>query len=253
MIPFERRVSVVHLWIALAGPASTSGCNDDAPGSIALAGPRQPSPPVAPAAVATPSLQREHAAEVPVDDLALLAMVNEPVLSRAQPYPQRHAWLERLAVSPDAGRVDRRLNLALDLLQAAQAPRPCAVFREALGRIEASKDRYYTEFVERSRPPTARDQGSTVDEPCDELEGARVAVIQSLEHDDTADTEAMVDDTGQASGAAGDGNRADLEANVDSSTPDDRTRSARRDLKSRSRRSQASPPPSPSAETERLR
>jgi len=120
-----------------------------------------------------------EAAAVAPDDLQALAMVNDPEFSRAQPYSLRHALMERLAVSMDAGRVDRRLNLAFDLLQADQAPRPCAVFREALDRIAASKDPYYADAVNRATVPTPG-YASTHDEPCDGLEAARFALATSL-------------------------------------------------------------------------
>lgn len=126
-----------------------------------------------------------------LDALQALAMINEPEPSRAQPYARRHALLERLALTSDAGRVDRRLNLALDLLQAGEASRPCAVFREALERIAASKDPYYVHAVTRARVPDVAGAGAQPDETCDGLEASRLALARSLEAPASASDEAI--------------------------------------------------------------
>lgn len=87
------------------------------------------------------------------ESLWQLARVNEPDDNRASPFRQRHQLLDTLATTPEAGRIDIRRNLALDLLQAGQSDEPCTVLGTALARIELAPDPYFTEVLERTAIP----------------------------------------------------------------------------------------------------
>jgi hypothetical protein len=87
--------------------------------------------------------------------LRALALVNEPDLAKAQPYRERHALIDRLRETEDAKRIDRRLNLALDLRQAGDAPDPCGAWETALAEIERSGDAYFVPHLRQAAVPSA--------------------------------------------------------------------------------------------------
>ena len=107
----------------------------------------------------------------PTGTLRALALVNDPDPAHAQPWAERHALLERLAASSDARRVDRRLNLALDLRQAGDAPDPCAAYGAALGEVERGGDAYFAPHVRETGVPSG----------CDALAERRASVLARLD------------------------------------------------------------------------
>ncbi len=90
---------------------------------------------------------------VPAGDLALLAQLNDA--SDPLDFTARHQALELLASTAFASKVDQRLQIRLDLVQAAQAPNPCPEFRDALQKIRDADDRYFDEALASAVvPPT---------------------------------------------------------------------------------------------------
>jgi cell division septation protein DedD len=87
------------------------------------------------------------------DTLLALALVNDPDLANARPYRERHALIDELAPTEDAKRIDQRLNLALDLRQAGQAPDPCRAYEGALAQIEARADAWFASHVREAGVP----------------------------------------------------------------------------------------------------
>jgi hypothetical protein len=105
--------------------------------------------------------------------LRALAWVNQPDLSKARPLEERHALLAKLSATADGRHVDRRLNLALDLRQAAEAPDPCATYGTALGRIEHSADAYFWAHLQAAAaPPQCADLRAERDKVLARLGGA---------------------------------------------------------------------------------
>ncbi|MCA9707469.1 MAG: hypothetical protein KDK70_16575, partial [Myxococcales bacterium] len=105
------------------------------------------------------------------EDLRALARVNVADPERAPPYAQRHALLDQLRSSPEAARIDRRLNVALDLHQAGQSPAPCETYAGALDAVEADPDPYFGDALVATRAP----------EPsCAELDARREALLAQV-------------------------------------------------------------------------
>lgn len=117
--------------------------------------------------VAAPAAHAETPATVvppPQRDLRdLLNLVNQPDWSLALPLPRRHVVLSRLEDnSALAAAIDARLNVGLDLLQAAQAPTPCEVYDDALQIIEARPDPYYVPALRAAAPPNPQGCGASL-------------------------------------------------------------------------------------------
>jgi hypothetical protein len=99
--------------------------------------------------------------------LSLLAKVNDP--NHPLPFDARRQSLRTLADSEFASKVDTRLHIGLDLVQASESPTPCATFREALSTMEDSGDSYYVAYASQAEVPQA---GPTEPpEACQELDG----------------------------------------------------------------------------------
>jgi serine/threonine protein kinase len=78
----------------------------------------------------------------------LLELVNVDDPKMMLGWVDRHRVLTELGSNADASKlVDWRLNRARDLYQAADAPAPCAAFRDTLDAIAESKDVYYVEHI----------------------------------------------------------------------------------------------------------
>jgi len=118
----------------------------------------------------------------PADLEAWLAAVHQADPERALEYGTRHALLERLEASPLAARIDRRLQLSLDLQQATAAPRPCTVFGDALDGIAAQAElAWFATALASAQVPTpavARNAGTPPDRPCTGLP-ERLADLQA--------------------------------------------------------------------------
>jgi serine/threonine protein kinase len=113
-------------------------------------------------------------AAVAADVEALLPLVNQPSPALALPYADRHALLDAIAADPDvAGRIDARLNLGLDLLQAEQAETPCHAYSDALDEIARIDARSLADTV-RDAPVPSRGRG------CETLAAQRQAVLGRL-------------------------------------------------------------------------
>ncbi len=111
-------------------------------------------PPVAAAgsAIAEPTTIDDEQASATTQ--RLVAAVNEPERARAMGWAERHSALEQLRKHPAVwARVDSRLQLSLDLLQAADAPDPCPVVRNALQSIEEAGDPWYLDALRAASIP----------------------------------------------------------------------------------------------------
>jgi hypothetical protein len=91
----------------------------------------------------------------------------------------RHRVLDVLRSDGDSLKlVDSKLNLARDLYQAAQAPKPCASFAKVLDTIAESKDMYFVEHIfSASPPPPGTD---TADNTVCETLPAKLVVVRDL-------------------------------------------------------------------------
>jgi hypothetical protein len=106
--------------------------------------------------------------------LLLVAQVNEVDPARVLPFAERHDRLDRLAPLPEAAHVDRRLNLAFDLVQAADAPDPCGTFAAALDALAAAPDPSLFGALSTAHAPSG-------DAPaCAGLEARRQALLATL-------------------------------------------------------------------------
>ena len=82
----------------------------------------------------------------------LLEVVNDE--RKPLDYDDRHRALEELASDPEnAALVNRRLNRALDVLQAHASLTPCAAYHSALDAIAAEPEYYFYQRVERAELP----------------------------------------------------------------------------------------------------
>lgn len=102
------------------------------------------------------------------DDLRALALVNVRDPAAVLPFARRHALLDQIRRGPDAARIDRKLNVALDLQQAADSPAPCETFARALAEVEAKPDPYFGEVLASARAP---------DPSCVDLDARREALL----------------------------------------------------------------------------
>lgn len=113
----------------------------------------------------------------------LLEMVNSE--KKPLTYAKRHRALVELETDPDnLGMINRRLNTALDLLQAHQSLTPCQSYSDALTAIAATPEYYYLPRVERATPPlpvaAAAPSGREDPAKCDGLEAKRQETISLL-------------------------------------------------------------------------
>jgi tetratricopeptide (TPR) repeat protein len=98
-------------------------------------------------------------------------------------YEHRQRALEELVKAPEnEARINRKLNVALDLLQASQSLTPCESYRRALERIAANPDYYYFPRVERAPMPTpAADKANEGDAAhCEGLAERKETVLTML-------------------------------------------------------------------------
>jgi hypothetical protein len=137
-------------------------------------------PPPAAASSLAPPAAPAHAVEVaepprppsPADLDAWLAAVHQTDPTRALDWATRHALLDRLEASKASARIDRRLQLALDLRQVADAPRPCTALAETLDAIATASDPWFADALAGARvpdPATAPHAGQPPDRACDGL------------------------------------------------------------------------------------
>ncbi|MBX7081009.1 MAG: serine/threonine protein kinase [Nannocystaceae bacterium] len=112
----------------------------------------------------------------------LLELVNNE--KKPLPYDKRHRALDELASVPeDLARVNRQLNIALDLLQARQSLTPCKSYGDALTAMAAAPEYYYLARVQRGEVPKPAPEGSASHEPaeaCDGLDARRQTVLDLL-------------------------------------------------------------------------
>lgn len=155
-------------WLVLLGSAVLTAALVG--GGLWWLGPR-PSDAPAPVSVAAPAPEAPLAAIALDEGLRALARANAREHARHLPWAERHELLQQLSAGPHAGRVDRRLHLALDLLQAGQAEVPCEAFADALDQVQAASDPYFADVLQSARAP------ATV---CPELDGRREALHHSL-------------------------------------------------------------------------
>jgi len=109
----------------------------------------------------------------PADLEAWLAAVHQSEPERALDWATRHALLDRLEASDAHERIDRRVQLALDLRQAADAPRPCTAFASTLEAIAAANDdAWFAVALASANVPdasTAPHAGTAPDRSCEGL------------------------------------------------------------------------------------
>lgn len=109
-------------------------------------------------------------------DAAISLMVERvnQALPDALPFAERHALLQQLAGLDRDDKVDQRLQIALDLLQAQSSVTPCATFAGALEMIGSSDDGYYAASLGAAVVP--RTQGSACELMEDSLAGTRAGL-----------------------------------------------------------------------------
>ncbi len=83
----------------------------------------------------------------------LLALVNDPEFGRREGYVRRHELLDALASTPAAAKIDRKLHVGLDLVQAAASPTPCGTFATSLATIEKDGADAYADALKEARVP----------------------------------------------------------------------------------------------------
>ncbi|HET6581806.1 MAG TPA: lipase maturation factor family protein [Nannocystaceae bacterium] len=83
----------------------------------------------------------------------LLALVNDPAFGAREGYVRRHELLAALARSNASDKVDARLQVGLDLLQAPQSPTPCKTFSDALDEIASDGVAHYGDVLQQARVP----------------------------------------------------------------------------------------------------
>ncbi|MEM6293646.1 MAG: protein kinase [Myxococcota bacterium] len=113
----------------------------------------------------------------------LLEMVNDE-RSPLQ-YTARHRALDALDEDPEnAPLVNEKLNMALDVLQAAASVTPCKNYADALSAIEAKPDFYFYNRVDKANLPTAPEDAEqeTADDVsvCPGLPARREALLAQL-------------------------------------------------------------------------
>ena len=108
--------------------------------------------------------------------LTKLAEVNQRDPARALPYEKRHRLLVALEADPQARPlINQRVNLAMDLFQAADSPTPCATYGAALSAVEATRDPLLLDALEASPVPTDAD-----DPACEVSETRRAKLLASV-------------------------------------------------------------------------
>ncbi len=139
------------LWFALRE-------GDGAPAEPAADASPMPEPGATPAA-SPAELDAWHAAVHARDPAALPG------------YVRRHELLTRLRAAGRGDRIDAKRQLELDLLQADDAPRPCAVFGATLDAIALAPAGYADVLAQAHAPDPARTPAAGVmpDLPCDGL------------------------------------------------------------------------------------
>ncbi len=100
-------------------------------------------------------------------------------------YDDRHRVLEALRENPkNADLINERLNIALDILQAAAADRPCASYSKALDAITAEPEFYFYNRVDKAEvPPIPEDpkaESNDNTDLCAELPERRETVLAQL-------------------------------------------------------------------------
>jgi hypothetical protein len=133
--------------------------------------------------VAAPPANPEAAREVADSRaLRLLGMVNDPEFAARLSYRQRHAYLGELERAPKvAAMLDRRLNTALDLEQASDAPERCAALSLALDEVELDPGPHYADALGRVVMP----HGAT-GPGCEDLQARIDALRPSATRDEPA-------------------------------------------------------------------
>jgi len=99
---------------------------------------------------------------------------------RTNPIAQRHERLVKLRGTSAGARIDEALQVRLDLLQAADAVRPCETFATALERAALERTAF-ADVLASVTPPDPQHTphaGKPPDRPCDDL-GARLVALQS--------------------------------------------------------------------------
>lgn len=132
------------------------------------------------AATITPPAATDGESARPVlgKTLRSLAVVNERERERAVPYRERRALVAELEAEGHGEKVDQKLQIAMDLLQAADSPTPCKTFATALDAIEkAHDDEFASALAEASVPKAAPGAGRAPDDSCDGLD-ARLAAAR---------------------------------------------------------------------------
>ncbi len=115
----------------------------DAPGGVADSAALAASP--ATPEGATPGLSKT---------LQSLALANERRLEHAAAFSQRHALVDELVAAGHGAKIDARVQLELDLLQAAQSTTPCATFVKAAEALRAIGDARAQELLSQARMPS---------------------------------------------------------------------------------------------------
>jgi hypothetical protein len=109
----------------------------------------------------------------------LIGLVNDT--RRPLGYSDRQRALEELARDPENETlINRRLNNALDLLQADQALAPCTAYADALDAMTAAPEAFYRPRVERTPPPEVEDVPEEDRQQCQDLAPRREQLIALL-------------------------------------------------------------------------
>ncbi|HET6584420.1 MAG TPA: serine/threonine-protein kinase [Nannocystaceae bacterium] len=186
--PRRNAAGIAALFVAVAALAVVgwvAAARDPgaAASTPAIAAPAAPLATASASATAPPPARPTTARESPstADLEAWLAAVHQSEPERALDWATRHSLLDRLAASAAASRIDRRVQLALDLRQIADAPRPCTALATTLAAIAADGDPWFTAALANATVPdstTAPHAGTPPDGSCDGLE-ARLAELQA--------------------------------------------------------------------------
>lgn len=111
----------------------------------------------------------------------LLELVNVDNPKKVLGWVDRHRVLNELESNEDSfKRVDRRLNLARDLYQAKDAPKPCAAFADTLDAVGKAKDVYFVEHIFNAKlePPSTEDSENADAATCQEL-GTKLEIVRA--------------------------------------------------------------------------
>jgi serine/threonine protein kinase len=232
----------VLLWLGAAGAAVgialTVGFAVGRDVDTAAAEPRPASPEQTDSA--TPATE--------ADLLEKLAAVNESDPAKALDFATRHAYIEELEASAKTAKfIDRPLNLAMDLRQAADSPTPCTTFSEALeGLPQEPGNGVVSEALAAAQPPrpgVVPRAGEPPDGPCDHLAQKREALLAAF---------AARPPTAPTTPAPSDAEAVEVEVDEPVDTPSKRPRKAAKPAKpaasskpSKTAEPKASSPPRP--------